>query len=86
MNAPPAAISNIASVVMNGGRFSLTTGSALTQPAAQPTATATSSVADDERKAAQMQRNWQKARPLRRVRATSDPTERSMPAVMMTNV
>ena len=45
MNAAPTAISSIASVVMNGGRFSLTTGRALIQPATQPTATATSSVA-----------------------------------------
>ncbi len=45
MKAAPTAISSIASVVMNGGRFSLTTGSALTQPAAQPTPTATSNVA-----------------------------------------
>ncbi len=85
MNEAPSAISSIASVVMKGGRLSLTTGSALTQPAAQPTATATISVAA-------IRGNPLKCSVLAKsaattpVSATSEPTERSMPDVMMTNV
>ena len=45
----------IASVVMNGGRLSLTTGSALTSRQQQPTATATTSVVTIKRETAEVQ-------------------------------
>ena len=44
MYESPSVTSSIAKVVMNGGKFNLTTGSALTQPAAAPTASPASSV------------------------------------------
>src|ERR1700722_1457555 len=85
INEAPTAISSIASVVMNGGRLSLTTGKALTHPAAQPTATATTSVAAINGKPLKCT-ELAKSAATTPVNATSDPTERSMPDVMMTNV
>ena len=45
---------------MKGGRLSLTTGNALTQPAAHPTATATTQRRGDQRKTAQVNRVGEK--------------------------
>src|SRR5580658_7607156 len=85
MNDAPSAISSIASVVMNGGKLSLTTGNALTQPAAQPTATATISVAAISGKPLKCT-ELAKSAATTPVNATSDPTDKSMPEVIMTNV
>ena len=56
MNESPRAISSIASVVMNGGRLSLTTGSALIQPGRAADGDGDEQRHDDQRRAAQMQR------------------------------
>ena len=56
MYESPSAASSIASVVMNGGRLSLTTGNALTQPAAAPTEIVTAQRGGDQREAGEMHR------------------------------
>ena len=88
LKASPRAINIIARVVIKGGKFNLTTGNALIEArAVQPTASPTSERGRDQTDGP-LERawRWRKLAITTPVSSISEPTERSMPAVMITKV